>query len=197
MSEYPKYVQTMIAGTATLKRVVVADDDEREEDDAPTCCVLSLSEDLETLTFENNESMWELPVKEVSKIIHFDDEASKVDSEYLLGLLVPADRLVVALEFASLEDLEAWSYGMQVLTHKTEEATDSEEEEPEEESVDEVSELQQENELLREALTARDETVSELLALVQTLIKRQLHADSSAPKLANTPRTASVQVLGA
>jgi len=176
MQTYPAYIQTMMAGTAALKRVVVGSDEDTQDDDAEVCCVMSLSEDLETVSFESTDSAWELPVSEITKIIHFEETSA----EYLLGFLVPADRLVVALEFASDADLQAWSYGMQVLTYK----------EPEEE-VEPEADLAAENQILREALAAREETVGELLSLVQTLIKRQL---GSEPKL--TPRT-NFQVAGA
>ena len=202
MSEYPAYIQHMIAGTATLKRVVVSEDEDSQADDIPTCCVMSLSEDLNLITFSTTDAAWELPVKEVSKVIQFEDEPTlQSEKEYLLGLLVPADRLVVALEFANEEDLNTWSYGMQVLTHKVEEYSKSEgevtppaAEESETDETEEFDDLHQENQLLREALAARDETVNELLQLVQTLIKRQLTAE---PAKQDSPRTSAVQLLGA
>lgn len=201
MSEYPAYIQHMIAGSAALKRVVVSEDEDCQDDDIPTCCVMSLSEDLNTITFAATDAAWELSVKEISKVIQFEDPKVQGEREYLLGLLVPADRLVVALEFANEVDLQSWSYGMQVLTHKVEEYSKSEgevtppaDDQSESQADTEFEDLRQENELLRDALAARDETVNELLQLVQTLIKRQLNTE---PLKQSSPRTSAVQILGA
>ena len=140
-------------------------------------------------------------MKEISKVIQFEDPKVQGEREYLLGLLVPADRLVVALEFANEVDLQSWSYGMQVLTHKVEEYSKSEgevtppaDDQSESQADTEFEDLREENELLRDALAARDETVNELLQLVQTLIKRQLNTE---PLKQSSPRTSAVQILGA
>ena len=221
MADYPEYIRSMQRGCTALKRVVVADGERAEPEDATTCCILTLSEDLEQVSFENADGAFELSVSEISRVLVFDEEEKKElgDSEWVVGLLVPADRLVVALEFACEADFHHWVYGLQVLTTRVEEEVHGKEAEDveelgeyahesfeEDDSIEEEEELvyhdeslaqgasqasspsgscvdreaqrleamAEENSRLRAALALRDDTVRDLLNLVELLVDRQL-----------------------
>lgn len=236
MSSYPDYITSMQAGCAVLKRVIVEADQPTEPGDQTSCCVVSLSEDLELLRFCNESGSFELGVQDINRVIEF------VETDLVLGLLVPADRLVVALEFADETDYSTWAKGLQVLTagnasvslDSPENAVSidscgqilQEDSSPTSSATPRLSAppslpssswasyeaadqstnssinraetsalylevLAEENARLRAALSARDDTVRDLMSLVQTLIAKQLNQSPILEKsvLEISPRT--------